>query len=68
MANAEQEVRVTDNMYSEEEEYVDPNIRGGNNEEEVQEVNLEAKNAASGRNGPMKGNREGYYNESDFQV
>ncbi|KAL7229405.1 hypothetical protein ACSBR2_008000 [Camellia fascicularis] len=68
MANARQEVRVRDDIYSEDKEYVDPNVEGENNEDEVHEVNPEANNATRGRNGPMRGNQEEYYNESDLQV
>ncbi|KAL7263183.1 hypothetical protein ACSBR1_001372 [Camellia fascicularis] len=68
MANVGQEVSIGDDIHSEEEEYVDPNVGGENNENKVQEVNLEANNAARGRNSLKRGNREEYYNKSDFQV
>ncbi|KAL7212440.1 hypothetical protein ACSBR2_015181 [Camellia fascicularis] len=67
MANAGWEVRVMDDIHSEEEEFVDPNVGGGNNDEEVQEVNPKANNVTRGHNDPRRGNREEYYNESDFQ-
>ncbi|KAL7264451.1 hypothetical protein ACSBR1_002408 [Camellia fascicularis] len=68
MANVGQKVRVGDDMHNEEEKCVDPNAGEGNNDEEVHEVNLEANNAVRGRNGPRRGNREAYYNESDCQT
>ncbi|KAL7203984.1 hypothetical protein ACSBR2_017112 [Camellia fascicularis] len=68
MANAGQEVRVGNDMHSEEEEYVNPSNGIGNNDEKVQKVNPNANNVAKGRNGPRIGNREEYYNESNCQA
>ena len=52
-------------MHNEEEEYVDPNARVGNNDEEVQEVNLEAKYVGRGRNVLRRGNQEEYYKKTN---
>lgn len=68
MANNGQEVRIRDDIYSEEEEHMGPNVGKGKNNEEVKEVDLEANNVAQGWNGSKKGSRDEYYQEGDLQV
>ncbi|KAL7181547.1 hypothetical protein ACSBR1_040441 [Camellia fascicularis] len=68
MANNKQKVRIRDDIHSKEEKHMDPNTEGGNNNEEVQEVNPGANDAAKGRNDPKKGGRDEYYHKGDAQV
>ncbi|KAL7219167.1 hypothetical protein ACSBR2_012275 [Camellia fascicularis] len=68
MATNRQEVRIGDDIYSEEEEHMDPNSRGGNNNEEIQKFNHEASNVSRARNRNTKGGRDEYYHEGDLQV
>ncbi|KAL7202225.1 hypothetical protein ACSBR1_033822 [Camellia fascicularis] len=48
-------MRVEDDIHSKDEEYVDPNVGGENNENEVQKVNPEANNATRSYNGLRRG-------------
>ncbi|KAL7221841.1 hypothetical protein ACSBR1_023728 [Camellia fascicularis] len=66
MANNEQEVRIGDDINSEEEEHVDPNAREENGNEGAQEPNPEANDVGKGRNCPKKGDHDEYYNESNL--
>ncbi|KAL7169176.1 hypothetical protein ACSBR2_034254 [Camellia fascicularis] len=68
MANNGQEVRIGDDIHSEEEEHVDPNTERGDHNKKVQEVHLEANNVAKGREENKKGSRDEYYYESDLQI
>ncbi|KAL7242521.1 hypothetical protein ACSBR1_014989 [Camellia fascicularis] len=66
MANNEQGERIRDDLNNEEEEHIGPNTEGGNNNEEVQEVDLGANNAGKGRGVNKKGSRDEYYHEGDL--
>ncbi|KAL7197259.1 hypothetical protein ACSBR2_019858 [Camellia fascicularis] len=68
MANNGKEEKIGDDIHSECEEHVDPNVRKEDRNEGVQELNLGVNDASKGRDGPKKGGRDEYYNEGDLQV
>ncbi|KAL7250470.1 hypothetical protein ACSBR1_012476 [Camellia fascicularis] len=68
MANNGQEVRIGDDIHSEEEKHVNPNARGENDNQKVQDLNPGTNDVGKGRNNLKKGGRDEYYNESDLQV
>ncbi|KAL7225166.1 hypothetical protein ACSBR1_020531 [Camellia fascicularis] len=47
---------------------MDSNARGENDNKGVQEPNPGANDVGKGRNGPKKGGRDEYYNESNMQA
>ncbi|KAL7191005.1 hypothetical protein ACSBR2_023139 [Camellia fascicularis] len=68
MADNGQEEKIGDDIHSESEEHVDPNVREENPNEGVHESNLGVNNTNKGHDGLKKGGRDEYYNEGDLQV
>ncbi|KAL7174302.1 hypothetical protein ACSBR2_033544 [Camellia fascicularis] len=68
MTNNEQEEKIGDDIHSESEEHVDPNVREENRNEGVQELSPGVKNVSKECNVPKKRGRDEYYSESNLKV